>query len=156
MTGTLETVDDRPALRFERRLDHTVERVWRAIVVPAELGRWFVSSVVWTRRLGETITSPDAPGSGQVIELDPPRAIALTWEAQLFRFELQPDGDGCVLVFTHVFDDLALGAAQAGGWEIYLNRLDAHLAGAPITEEEAHRAFPDLHERYRERFAHKP
>jgi uncharacterized protein YndB with AHSA1/START domain len=156
MTGTLETIDDRPALRFERRLNHTVERVWRAIVDPAELGRWFVSSVVWTPRLGETITSPDAPGTGQVIALDPPRVIAWSWETQLFRFELQPDADGCVLVFTHVFDDPALGAQQAAGWEIYLNRLDAHLAGGFLSEEEAHTAFPDLHARYKERFAHKP
>ena len=35
--GTLETVDGRPALRFERRLPHSVERVWRAISEPAVL-----------------------------------------------------------------------------------------------------------------------
>jgi predicted nucleic acid-binding Zn ribbon protein len=32
--GTLETVDGRPALRFERVLAHPVERVWRAVSVP--------------------------------------------------------------------------------------------------------------------------
>jgi hypothetical protein len=30
MSGSLETVDNRPAVRIERRLDHPVERVWRA------------------------------------------------------------------------------------------------------------------------------
>jgi uncharacterized protein YndB with AHSA1/START domain len=41
MDGTLETIDGRPALRFERRLAHSVERVWRAVSEPAELARWF-------------------------------------------------------------------------------------------------------------------
>jgi uncharacterized protein YndB with AHSA1/START domain len=43
MTGRLETVDDRPALRFERRLNHPVARVWRAVTEPDELERWFVA-----------------------------------------------------------------------------------------------------------------
>ena len=34
--GTLETIDGRPALRFERILGYPVERVWRAVSVPAE------------------------------------------------------------------------------------------------------------------------
>jgi uncharacterized protein YndB with AHSA1/START domain len=41
MNGSLETVDNRPALRFERHLDHAVERVWRAITEPEELRRWY-------------------------------------------------------------------------------------------------------------------
>jgi uncharacterized protein YndB with AHSA1/START domain len=152
MTGSLHTVDDRPALRFERRLSHSVERVWRAIADPAELGLWFVAPVEWTPEAGETFTSPAAPGSGQISELDPPRLIAWSWEGQLFRFELRPDGDGCMLVFTHVFDEPALGAEQAAGWEVYLNRLEAHLADRFVSEEDAHAAFPELHERYTERF----
>ena len=31
MTGRLESHANRPALRFERRLEHSVARVWRAI-----------------------------------------------------------------------------------------------------------------------------
>ena len=46
MTATQQTVDGRPALRFERRLKHSVERVWRAVTEPAELARWFVVAEV--------------------------------------------------------------------------------------------------------------
>ena len=35
MDGTLETTDGRPALRFERHLASSVERVWRAVSGPA-------------------------------------------------------------------------------------------------------------------------
>lgn len=64
-----------------------------------------------------------------------------------------PTGEGCLLVFTHVFDDRFGPAAQhAAGWEAYLNRLDAHLGGGYLSEEEAHEAVPELHERYAEAF----
>jgi uncharacterized protein YndB with AHSA1/START domain len=41
MNGRLITVEARPALRCERRLAHSVERVWRAISEPEELRRWY-------------------------------------------------------------------------------------------------------------------
>ncbi len=127
MNGRLETVGDRPALRFERRLDHSVERVWRAITEPAELARWFVAPVDWKPEAGETF---EAEGqTGEITELEPPQRIAWSWGGELFRFELRRDAEGCLLTFTHVFDDRALGEQHAAGWEMYLNRLDGHLAG---------------------------
>jgi uncharacterized protein YndB with AHSA1/START domain len=154
MEGSLETVDDRPALRFERRLDHSVERVWRAVTEPAELARWFLAPLGWKPEAGEVF---DALGEhGEVTKLEPPHLIAWTWGEELFRFELQPDGDGCRLVFLHVFDDRALGAQHAAGWETYFSRLDAHLAGGFLSEEDAHKAFAEVHERYAERFGLDP
>jgi hypothetical protein len=52
--GTLETIDGRPALRFDRTLAHSVERVWRAITDPTELQRWFPATADWTPATGET------------------------------------------------------------------------------------------------------
>ena len=43
MHGIYWTVDDRPALTFER-LAHPVERVWRAAPDAAELAHWFPSA----------------------------------------------------------------------------------------------------------------
>jgi len=34
--GTLETINGRPALRFERMLTHSVQRVWRASSRPQQ------------------------------------------------------------------------------------------------------------------------
>jgi uncharacterized protein YndB with AHSA1/START domain len=157
MNGSLETVGDRAALRFERRLDHSVERVWRAITEPEELRRWSPGVPEWDLELGEKFTSEGgAEAKGQITELDPPRVLAYDWDGDQFRFELRPDGDGCVLVFTHVFDDRALGAQHAAGWEIYLNRLDVHLGGEFLPEEEAHEAASELQERYAVRFGLDP
>ena len=154
MTGRLETVDGRPALRFERRLGHSVERVWRAVTEPAELARWFVTAVDWKPEAGEVF---EAYGqSGKIIELDPPRVIAYTWGGELLRFELRPEGDGCVLLFTHVFADRALAGQHAAGWESYFERLDRHLAGGHLSEQEAHRQVAERHERYAAAFRVDP
>jgi uncharacterized protein YndB with AHSA1/START domain len=155
MNGTLETDDDgRPALRFERRLPHSVDRVWRAVTEPAELERWFVAPVPWTPELGERM---EAMGqTGEVVELEPPHRIAWTWGDEAFSFDLAPDGDGCRLTFVHVIDDRSLGAQHAAGWEAYFKRLDAHLDGGFLDEMEAHADIAGTHEHYAATFGLDP
>jgi uncharacterized protein YndB with AHSA1/START domain len=151
MTVTQQTVDGRPALRVERRLDHSVERVWRAVTAPAELARWFVAEAPWTPEAGEEF---EAGGErGRITALEPPRLIAWTWGVEQYRFELTADGDGCVLVFTHVFNpELGPGWQHAAGWEAYFNRLDTHLAGGFLSEEDAHAGMDARLARYRAAF----
>lgn len=59
MAGTLTEVDGRPALRFERRLPHSPERVWRAVT--DETSAWFVAPIVWDEL--------------DVVTWDPPREV---------------------------------------------------------------------------------
>jgi len=152
MTGRQETIDGRPALRFERRLAHSQERVWRAVTEPAEMAQWFVAPVAWIPEQGEEFEA--AGDSGRITVVDPPRTLAWEWGAERYRFELTPDGDGCVLVFTHVFSGkLGPDWQHAAGWETYFNRLDAHLDGGHLTEEDAHQDIDALMARYREAFA---
>jgi uncharacterized protein YndB with AHSA1/START domain len=154
MNASLQTIDGRPALRFERYLAHPVERVWRAVSEPAELARWMPAAADWTPTLGEVFELGGQ--TGRVTELDPPHVIAWTFGGDLFRFALQAKGAGCSLEFTHVFDD-AKGAAQtAAGWECYFDRLDAQLAGEDLSEESAHEPVGERHERYAARFGLDP
>ncbi len=152
--GTLETIDGRPVLRFERRLAHSVQRTWRAVTDPKELAAWFVVPVSWTPEAGEQFESYGQ--TGEITELEAPRVIAWTWGDEQFRFDLRADGEGCVLVFTHVLADRSLGAEYAAGWEIYLRRLDAHVAGLELSVEEGHDLIGELHERYAQRFGLGP
>ena len=154
MDGTLETVDGRPALRFERPLAHSVERVWRAVSEPAELERWFPAAVEWTPAAGETL---EAGGmTGEVTEVEAPNRLAWTFNGERYSFDLAPHDDGCLLVFTHVFDDRTLAAQTATGWEAYFSRLEPHLAGDFLSEEEAHEPWEEVHERYAERLEVDP
>jgi len=152
MTVTQQIVDGRPALRLERRLAHSVERVWRAVTEPAELARWFVAEASWTPAPGETFEAGGA--TGRITTVDPPRLLVWTWGVERYSFELAPDGDGCRLVFTHVFDsDLGPGWQHAAGWDAYFDRLEAHLAGGFLSEEDAHAGIEARMAAYRERFA---
>ena len=47
-----------------------------------------------------------------------------------------------------VASELGPGGQHAAGWETYLARLDAHLAGGFLSEEEAHGRINELLERY--------
>jgi uncharacterized protein YndB with AHSA1/START domain len=154
MNGTLETIDGRPALRFERYLPHRIERVWRAIIVPAELERWFPAAAHWTPEAGEVFEVGGQ--TGQVTELEPPHLIEWTFGGQRFRFELRTQGQGCSLTFTHVFDDRDIAAQTAAGWECYFDRLDVHLSGEHLSEQRAHEPIGERHERYATRFALDP
>ncbi|AOT05634.1 hypothetical protein ASPU41_15865 [Arthrobacter sp. U41] len=152
--GTLETIEGRPALRFERSLTHPVDRVWRAVSVPAELGSWFPAVVEWTPAVGETF---DASGATlEVTEVDPPRRLAWIYAGQPQSFELVAEAGGCRLIFTHVLDDHVLAAQTATGWEIYLSRLDPHLGGEHLSEEVAHEQWAEIHERYAALFGVDP
>src|SRR3954470_7387413 len=94
------------ALRFERRLAHPVEKVWRAVSEPAELAGWFPCAVELDElRVGATLrfTFPDdiaPPMDGAVTALEPPRLLAFTWGEAELRYELEPDADGTLLRLT--------------------------------------------------------
>jgi uncharacterized protein YndB with AHSA1/START domain len=151
MTGTEISVDGRPALRFERRLDHPIERVWQAVTAPAELERWFVATVPWTPTEGEEFAAGGE--TGRITKLEPPHVIAWTWGIESYSFELSAAGDGCVLVFTHVFNpELGPGWQHAAGWETYFGRLDVHLGGGYLSEEDAHEGIDERMDRYRSAF----
>lgn len=152
--GTLETIDGRPALRFERILSHPVERVWRAVSEPAELRCWFPAAADWVPIAGETFEFGGM--TGEVVEVDAPHRLAWTFAGERFSFELTPQENGCVLVFTHVFDERRLAAQTAAGWWAYLQRLEPHLAGDDLSEEAAHERWEEIHEAYAARFQLDP
>jgi uncharacterized protein YndB with AHSA1/START domain len=154
MDATLETIDGRPALRFERQLGHSVERVWRAVSEPAELERWFPAAADWTPAVGETFEAGGA--TGEVTDVNAPHRLAWTFSGELYSFELAAHESGCMLVFTHVFDDPTLAAQTAAGWEAYFSRLEPHLAGGFLPEAQAHEPWEDVHEHYAERFGVDP
>ncbi|KZB82269.1 SRPBCC family protein [Amycolatopsis regifaucium] len=141
MTGraSLEAVGDRPALRLERRLAHSPERVWRAVTEPAELARWFPAAVTVDLRPGGaiefTFEGEETPAVGEVLEADAPRVFAFSWNDDVLRWEISPEEDGCRLLFTHTFGrgEPAIARIAAGrtaaGWDSCLVALSASLDG---------------------------
>jgi uncharacterized protein YndB with AHSA1/START domain len=157
--ATLDTTGGDPVLRFERRLAHTPDKVFRAISEPAELRHWFPATVELELRTGAPIRfrfeehGIDAPG-GEVLELDPPRLLVYTWGHDVLRWEIVPEGDGCRLLFSQTLGEGGLSgglpgtARNAAGWDVCLAGLAARLDGARAPDTEW---FP-LFEAYVERF----
>jgi uncharacterized protein YndB with AHSA1/START domain len=162
VNATLDTVDGRPLLRMERRLAHPPEKVWRALTEPAHLNQWYPFTVTALElRVGGRIAFDDGAGTiveGRVTELDPPRVFAFTQDPTAvlpredenhLRFELRPDGSGCLLVFTHAFHDRPHAAANAAGWDACLDALEAVVDGKPV---EPPASMVERHEAYVEAF----
>jgi uncharacterized protein YndB with AHSA1/START domain len=145
MYGAYETIENRPALRFERRLSHPVEVVWRAITESGELEHWFPSRVeVDEMRPGaemkfvfEDMPLEGAPTtmSGRVLEFDPPRRFAFTWGDDHLRFELEPVDDACLLRLTVLLDLREKAARDAAGWHVCLDRLEQRLGKDAVDGE---------------------
>ena len=132
--GTLTTKGNRVELRFERRLTHPPEKVWRALTDSKELAHWFPARIEGAREAGAELRfffEQGDPGTGKISVFDPPRVLEYTWEGDLLRWELKPEGTGCLLVFTTVPADRANVARDATGWHFCLDNLEAAVDGNP-------------------------
>jgi uncharacterized protein YndB with AHSA1/START domain len=132
------TPDGRTELRIARRIAHPPARVWQAVTDPEHLNAWFPFEVEVDLQVKGAMTFRDKKAGvtlqGLVLELDPPRLFAFDWEGQVLRFELQPDSDGTLLVFSHTFDDHYGAASFAAGWDVCLVAMEDHLAGRPLRD----------------------
>lgn len=145
--GRLSVDGDRAVLSFERRLPFPIEAVWSAITDPNEREQWFGPTTIDARE-GGTIdmvaTGPPLPPerkrmTGRILVWDPPNVLEHEWkqpivEDGVVRYELQSDGEGTVLRFSH----RGLGVRNAGGFlggtHAFLDRLEAYLGGAPLPD----------------------
>jgi uncharacterized protein YndB with AHSA1/START domain len=157
--GTVVRDGDRLALRYERRLAHPPERVWRALTESDSLRHWFPADIVGERATGATVQLPFWPEGaqesletlaeagvdtstldldevlpGQIRAYEPPRLFELVWgnpegEADVLRFELEPDVAGTRLVFTTWPGEPGpMGhAGTAAGWHACLDGLESLL-----------------------------
>ena len=129
--------DGRVALRFTRHLAQPCELVWRALTEREHLRAWFVDILDYDRSQLDfapgadlTFVAGDLPtGRGRVTAHDPPELLEYTWDAEVLRFELTRDGDGCLLTFTNIVDGPETAAAVATGWDAGLDRLATYLGG---------------------------
>ncbi|OEU96342.1 SRPBCC domain-containing protein [Streptomyces oceani] len=139
-TTNTVTVDGRPALRFERALTHSREKVWRAVTEPVHLSQWYPFRVTELEpRVGGRIALDDGEGtalSATVTHFDPPRLFAFDEhdpedrEREFddhVRIELRGEGAGCLLVFTHVMADPSIADSAFEGWRRCLDQLVALL-----------------------------
>ncbi|MEU7480641.1 SRPBCC family protein [Lentzea sp. NPDC042327] len=150
MDAELRMIEGKPVLRFERRLRHSPEKVWRVVTEPAEMKHWFPAEVTLDGR-AMRFTFPDAApvdadgGEGELLESDPPKVFAFRWHNDVLRFELLPTPDGCLLVFTAVITSKLSAGRDAPGWTACLDALVAHADGTEFKPPTEHLARIEHH-----------
>jgi uncharacterized protein YndB with AHSA1/START domain len=143
--GRLVVDGDHAVLVFERRLPFAVEAVWAAITDPKHRDRWMGRTTIDPRAGGsvETVASgPPLPPdrkrmTGRILVWEPPHVFEHEWnqaivEPGVVRYELQQDGAGTLLRFTHRGLSVPNATGFRSGTHAFLDRLGALLAGEPL------------------------
>jgi uncharacterized protein YndB with AHSA1/START domain len=134
-------------LRFERRLRHAPERVWRALTTPEGLACWLAEADIQATpggrmdlhfRQPDHPLSPDIPErrrqSNQVLTAEPFTRFEHTFggeSAAIVSWRLAPDGDGTHLTLVHRVPD-AWAASRSkvlAGWHAHMEGLDDAVQG---------------------------
>jgi uncharacterized protein YndB with AHSA1/START domain len=121
-----------------RELRHAPEKVWQALIDPAQLREWApfeADASLGTAGTTVNLTTVGAPGphvtETTVTRADPPKALEYNWGGFDIRWQLEALGGGTRLTLWHNIDRrfISWGAA---GWHICLDVLDRLLSGTPI------------------------
>ena len=134
----------------------TPDQLWRALTDP-EFTRqyWFEtrSESAWKKGASWRLMAPGAriADSGEVLEIDPPRRLVLSWRHELSAelraegfsratFELKPQGDMIKLTVTHEMDkpESKLIEGVSDGWPLVLASLKSFLETGQALEASRH------------------
>jgi uncharacterized protein YndB with AHSA1/START domain len=159
MDASYESIDGRPVLRFQRRLEHPIAAVWGALTEPGDLSQWFPSTIAGELRPGAQLifSFPEHPSigdiEGRVTDFDPPRELGFEWGEDHLRFELAPaEGGGTDLSFIVLLGTAEKAARDGAGWTVCLARLEAWLGGADAPQlQEISDGWPRHYEEYADR-----
>ena len=143
--GTLKIEGSYATLRYERRLPHDPEVVWKAITDPEQVSTWFSTTAKIDPRLGGTLeyisVSVGFRRTGRILTWNPPRIFEHEWYIDphpqlpnvecesMIRWELveATDTDHTMLSLTHSRLTKANGLRFAAAWHAFLDRLAAQL-----------------------------
>jgi uncharacterized protein YndB with AHSA1/START domain len=143
--GTVIIEGEYATLRYERRLSHPREVVWKAITDPKELDGWMNTKAVIDERNGGTIdfvnTVSGFHTTGRILVWSPLRVFEHEWHIApnpslpngepdaVIRWELDQirDSNNTLLTLTHSRLVKSISLRFAPGWHAYLDRLEASL-----------------------------
>jgi len=136
-------------LKIQRLLPGPIERIW-AYLTQSELRRQWLAAGRMEMKVGapfelvwrnEELNNPPSQRpagfpeerrmQGRIIELDPPRKLAFTWEGSGdVSFELEPKDDQVLLTVIHRrLPDRATLLKVGAGWHMHLDILVARATG---------------------------
>jgi uncharacterized protein YndB with AHSA1/START domain len=115
------------------RIEAPQEAVFELLTDKAQMARWQPIDFFEPRVGGKyKFAKGEWIASGEVVEFDPPRVVAYTWDWEnkpigsrtVLKFELKKDGAGTIVHLTHTgFVDAEWASDHGKGWGYYLGRL---------------------------------
>ncbi|MFZ1991338.1 MAG: SRPBCC domain-containing protein [Alphaproteobacteria bacterium] len=160
--GHVITLKGRKVLRFVRRLDFPVEKVWAALVTPERVADWMGKAEIEPRAGGKyniTFGDDGSKAAGVIQIFEPPCVLAYTWgtdapdpEHPGVVYELEPDGSGCRLTLTTQFpkDHPGDPAEAVATWHEFLLAIPFAANGRRMQWDAARRTrWKSLFEPYR-------
>jgi uncharacterized protein YndB with AHSA1/START domain len=121
-----------------RELRHSPEKVWQALIDPAQLREWApfeADGSLGTVGTSVKLSTVGAPTphvtETKVTRADAPKVLVYNWGGNEMRWELEALGAGTRLTLWTSIDRryISMGAA---GWHICLDVLDHLLGGTPV------------------------
>ncbi|HYF99676.1 MAG TPA: SRPBCC domain-containing protein [Candidatus Saccharimonadales bacterium] len=143
--GTIVVEGKYGTIKFERRLNHPKETIWKAITDQKEIFRWLPDyKGTFDQYKGGSIDLLNVVSgshvTGSILVYDLYRAFEYEWHIapnQMFpkgepesviQWELRPDGESdSLLIVTHKHLTKSTALTFAPGWHTYLDRLEAVL-----------------------------
>lgn len=136
--ATATRTDDGWTLIMVRDLRHSPERVWTALVDPAELDQWapFAAAEALDSTGETTLTMVDGDTRAELPAIvktaDEPRLLEYTWGGDLLRWELEPTVAGTRLTLRHQSPHVGMEAMVAAGWHLCLIVCDQLIGGHAV------------------------
>jgi len=135
--GDVTVANDALQVIFHRRYNKPVAKVWAAITTPERLADWLANAEIEMKVGGVIRLDWFGHNSmvGRVVALDPPNTFAWTWRLgereTVVRFDLEADGDGCLLTLTHsgLSPKAGPGAGVRAGWHSHLEGIADAIEG---------------------------
>ena len=129
--------ETRNVVECEVQIEARPEIVFRYLVDPERIAVWLGPVRALDARPGGEVKIDIAtqyPGSGTIVELDPPRRLVYTWGwdepghpipsgSTRVEVELTPVGDGTHVRLRHLGLPLDAVADHSSGWQHFLDRL---------------------------------